>query len=144
MLRLDVRRRSGTQVKPSCQARVRAVPCLCLLHPDIRLTTEKKAWEKPHRNDRSFAFHFIYAVMAFKGTKLHYALYTQQNRSGHKDDRPVASGYRKHRSFQFRPHTMLCDTDGPSRYFLEQTQCFRTNQTFYVVSISDSPSRVAK
>jgi len=34
------------------------------------------------RNDRSFAFHFIYALIAFKGTKLHYALYTQQKRSG--------------------------------------------------------------
>ena len=135
-------RQSGEAIIPG---RVRAMPCFCVLHTGFRLTTEEKSMGKNSlKNDRSVAFHLIYALMAFKGTVLLYAFYTQQNRSGHKDDRPVASGYGKHTLFQFRPHTMLCDTDGPSRYFLEQTQCFRTNQTFYVVSISDSPSRVAK
>ena len=49
MVRLDSRRRSGTKVKLSCQGRVRAMPCFCLLHPAIRLTNEENSLEKkPH------------------------------------------------------------------------------------------------
>jgi hypothetical protein len=88
----------------------------------------------------------MYALTEWKGAMLLLPSYTQKNRSEHKGGLPVVIRVTATdaRAFKNRLCTMLCDTDGPSHYFLEQTQCFRTNQTFYVVSISDSPSRVAK
>lgn len=97
------------------------------------------------KNDWNYIFYFIFTLMACKVTSLHSPSCTQQNRSGHKDGQPVAGCcYRTCRGCQYGLCTMLCHTDGLSHYFLEQTQCFRTNQTLYVVSISDSPSLVAK
>ena len=45
-LRLDLQRKSGTQVKPPCLGSMRAMPCLCFLYPGIRPTTEEKNREK--------------------------------------------------------------------------------------------------
>jgi hypothetical protein len=57
-------------VKPSSKEEFGQCPVFACYTLAFASQPRKKAWKIISlRNDRSFAFHYVYALMAFKGTK---------------------------------------------------------------------------